>query len=286
MGQNSAASSQLGLYRRGHLAENRSPTLAPATRDEDTGLASRGEGARPGPWTILPMTPTAAPASVARSNVHSLLIPRNGLQLPRQLSFDAWLEVGQRLSTVVNSSAWCLGDWLIYGEVCFTGRYREAIERTWLDYQTLRNYAWVARKIPLSRRCEQLSFGHHAEVAALPEHEQDYWLRKAQELGWSRNQIRHEIRESLRERNADAEAGPDTEARPCPAGDGVAGGSESAVPPQLTIRMTVTSDQLELFRQAASRNGYSVEDWALQILAHAAQGGHPRAELAGQVTGG
>lgn len=220
------------------------------------------------PCTIMPMPPTARPI------LYNLVIPRSGLQLPRQLSFDAWLEVGRKLSALATSSAWCLGDWLIYGETSFSGRYREAIERTSLDYQTLRNYAWVARKIPLPRRWEKLSFGHHAEVAALPEPEQDYWLRKAHELGWSRNQIRHEIRESLRERNVDREA-QQTEALPDAGDYETANPQEPAAPLELTIQMKVTPDQLDLFRQAADQDGYSIEDWALLILDHAAHGNLP-----------
>jgi hypothetical protein len=215
------------------------------------------------PRATLPMAPTARPA------LDNVLIPRNGLQLPRQLPFDTWLEVGRRLSAVVTSSAWCLGDWLIYGQISFTGRYREAIERTTLDYQTLRNYAWVAKKIPLSRRWEKLSFGHHAEVAGLPEPEQDYWLRKAHECGWSRNKIRHEIRRSLRERNGDV--GAQIRALPTIGENEAARPQELAAPPDLTIQMTVTPDQLDLFRQAADQDGYSIEAWALLILAHAAQ---------------
>jgi len=222
----------------------------------------------PMPCMTMPMPPTARPI------LYNLVIPRNGLQLPPQLSFDTWLEVGRRLSAIATSSAWCLGDWLIYGETSFTGRYREAIERTSLDYQTLRNYAWIARKIPLSRRWEKLSFGHHAEVAALPEPEQDYWLRKAHELGWSRNQIRHEIRESLRERNADRQA-QEAEALPGAGENEVAQPQEPAAPPELTIQMKVTPDQLDLFRQAADQDGYSIEDWALLILDLAAHGNLP-----------
>jgi hypothetical protein len=271
--ENSVASSAIhrtdrepvGLRRREHLMSGQLPMLAPPIGGD---RADRNQGARSMPCVTMPMAPAV------RASLYNLVIPRNGLQLPRQLSFDTWLEVGRRLSTVVTSSAWCLGDWLIYGEISFTGRYREAIERTSLDYQTLRNYAWVARKIPFSRRWEKLSFGHHAEVAALPEPEQDYWLRKAHELGWSRNQIRHEIRESLRERSADMEA-PETGALPGAGKHEAAGPREPAAPPELTIQMKVTLDQLDLFRQAADQDGYSIEDWALLILDHAAHGSLP-----------
>lgn len=36
----------------------------------------------------------------------------------------------------------------MYGQAAYTGRYRDAIEQASLDYQTLRNYAWVARRFP------------------------------------------------------------------------------------------------------------------------------------------
>jgi len=39
--------------------------------------------------------------------------------------------------------------------------------------------------------------------------------------------------------------------------------------------MKVTPDQLDLFRQAADQDGYSIEDWALLILDLAAHGNLP-----------
>src|SRR5215469_9940452 len=89
----------------------------------------------------------------------SVFISRRGLNLPRRIPFDKWLRIGIQLCNISSSSAWCLGDWLVYGEASFEGRYREAIEQTSLDYQTLRNYAWVVRKFSLSRRRDRLSFG-------------------------------------------------------------------------------------------------------------------------------
>jgi len=61
-----------------------------------------------------------------------------GLELPGQLSFEIWLRIGAQLSVAVSSSAWCLGDWLRYGEAAYASRYRDAIQQTSLDYQTLR----------------------------------------------------------------------------------------------------------------------------------------------------
>ena len=82
----------------------------------------------------------------------------------------------------------------MYGEEAYGDRYQQAIADTSLGYQTLRNYAWVARKVPVSRRRDTLSLGHHAEVAALPDDEQDKWLARAERSNWSRNQLRRRLR--------------------------------------------------------------------------------------------
>ena len=230
----------------------------PATLLPDGGSQAADIGA-PGVRVFAPDLP-------AQPTPADLLLPKIGLQLPRQMPFTTWLQIGSQLSCVANSSAWCLGDWLAYGEVAYTGRYRDAIERTSLDYQTLRNYAWVARRFTMSRRRDRLSFGHHAEVAALPEVEQDFWLRKAEQLGWSRNQLRREVRGSLREREGAPAAQPDQPDRDQPGGSR---GAEPAAGANLMIK--VTPAQLETFEQAAGKAGLTVGAWAAQTLDEAAR---------------
>ena len=100
-----------------------------------------------------------------------------GLRLPASLSFERWQALGRRIGSITNASSWWLGDWALYGEGSYGEKYKQAIAVTGLDYQTLRNYAWVAGRFDLSRRRDKLSFGHHAELAALPEHEQDDMAR-------------------------------------------------------------------------------------------------------------
>ncbi|WP_049569202.1 LmbU family transcriptional regulator [Nonomuraea sp. SBT364] len=119
---------------------------------------------------------------------------RLGLALPEKYPFDAWRQLGRQINLIADSSVWWLGDWLVFGEESFPGRYKKAIEQTSLEYQTLRNYAWVARRIPISRRRDKLSFQHHAEVASLPPHEQDLWLDRAEQNNWPRNRLRSELR--------------------------------------------------------------------------------------------
>jgi hypothetical protein len=114
-------------------------------------------------------------------------------ELPQGLPLDAWCRIGVQLSALVEASSWWIGDWLVYGERNYPLRYRRAMDETSLDYQTLRNYAWIARKFEPRRRRIGLSFQHHVEVAALPTNEQDHWLDFAERFGWSRNELRRQI---------------------------------------------------------------------------------------------
>ena len=79
----------------------------------------------------------AAAGPVARRSVNAhvlggdaVVLSGKGLRIPRQLSFERWPTVGAKLSEIHSS---------------YKGRYKDAVEQTSLDYQTLRNYAWVAR---------------------------------------------------------------------------------------------------------------------------------------------
>jgi hypothetical protein len=216
------------------------------------------------------------PVKGSSGDAGTLIVPRKGLQLPQRLAFDKWFEIGRQLSAVTTSSAWCLGDWLVYGETAYEGRYREAVAKTMLDYGTLRNYAWIARRFALSRRRDTLSFGHHAEVAAMPEAEQEYWLSKAEELSWSRNQLRREVRASLREREHAIASGEDVEN--CEPGEEETGDpAPSGAEPKavnrlgLTFQVSFSRKQLDICRTAASISGISLENWVLHTLEEAAK---------------
>ena len=119
------------------------------------------------------------PKRHGRSAAERILTTRVGLVFPPTLDFDDWAKAGVKIAGALDSFGWCMGDWLVYGQDRFADRYAEAMSAANLDYQTLRNYAWVARKVALDRRRDSLSFQHHAEVEKLPPDEQDQWLELA-----------------------------------------------------------------------------------------------------------
>ncbi|MBW5422931.1 regulator [Streptomyces sp. BG9H] len=198
---------------------------------------------------------------------------KTGMTFPQNLSERSWERIGTNLRELTNSSAWWLGDWLIFGEAAYGWRrYREAVERTGLDYQTLRNYAWVARRFEHRRRRESLSFAHHAEVTRLSPAEQDYWLRKAEQQKWSRNELRRAVRASLAEQSEQSE-----QAGIPPSGDG-AGKREAPRPaerpdsadepaPQVTtLTIELSAGQLDFYSKVAAAHGLPVDKWVTQVL--------------------
>ncbi|MFF4646818.1 LmbU family transcriptional regulator [Streptomyces sp. NPDC001389] len=178
-------------------------------------------------------------------------LTRSGMTFAPAMPQRTWEEIGTQLRDLASSSAWWLGDWLLFGENAYSGRYRDAVERTGLDYQTLRNYAWVARRFEHGRRHDALSFAHHAEVARLARPEQDYWLRRAEEQRWSRNELRRQLRAGLAEQCGGA--APDT-------------ADEAA-----TLRIELPRPDLERLLEVAAACGLSLNDWAAHVLQSAVQ---------------
>jgi len=170
----------------------------------------------------------------------------NGLCLPDGLSLDSWRELGCQICFVANCSAWWLGDWLVYGEQTYSDRYKRALTKTPLDYKTLRNYAWVARKFPASRRQDTLSFGHHAEVAGLPGDEQDKWLARASKSRWSCSQLRRELRVDRKTV------------------------SRALSTSSRSLKIDVSTELHDRWRLAAEQQKCSVADWIITTLARVA----------------
>ena len=168
----------------------------------------------------------------------------SAFQLRPGMSLKEWTMLGSRLGRVSSASAWALGDWLLFGQRNYGRRYRTALQETNLDYQTLRNYAWVAGRFDPSRRRDRLSFQHHSELASLPEPDQDLWLRRAETEHWSRNELRRRL--SLHRASQ----------RPM-------------APAPLVMRFEVMPEDEQRWRRAAASKDLELQDW-LRTVADAA----------------
>jgi hypothetical protein len=112
-----------------------------------------------------------------------------GLDLP----YDEWLRQGSRLGLAGRNASWWIGDWLRYGTARYGSKYTAAARVTGYDRQTLMNMVYVATRFEISRRRENLSWSHHAELAALEDAEQNMWLERAAVERLSVRDLREEL---------------------------------------------------------------------------------------------
>jgi hypothetical protein len=100
----------------------------------------------------------------------------------KPLTLDQWQTLGGQISKLHRCSGFLLGDWINYGDAQkdFGEKYIESLQTTGLDLQTLTNYSYVARHVPMEQRKPNLSWEHHAKVAKLKDpKEQQRWLNIA-----------------------------------------------------------------------------------------------------------
>lgn len=120
--------------------------------------------------------------------------------LPENLNIGEWLQIGETLQRMERSVMWWLGDWWRYGERRYGEMSSQASrdmvrDRTGHALQTVKNAAWVADKIELSRRRDNVPFSHHAEVAALPVADADALLDVVEAEGVKRADLREMVKE-------------------------------------------------------------------------------------------
>jgi hypothetical protein len=120
-----------------------------------------------------------------------------------------WVACGKRLVQVRSASSWWIGDWMRYGNAQYGEKYGAASLATGYDRQTLMNLAYVASRFPVERRRANVSWSHHAELAALPQAEQEAWLDRVERDRLSVRSLREEARRELSRRRRFQRPGTD-----------------------------------------------------------------------------
>lgn len=166
---------------------------------------------------------------------------RTSLALEDGLGFNEWREIGERLVRMADASNWWVGDWLAYGDR-YRRDYTTAMQELDLKYSALVAYAYVASKVEVSTRVEDLSWTHHRLVAPLEPTLQRYWLDEALRHGWTSRELEQAIAEER-------------------------GGTVRA--PAFTVR--AVGEVHALCLRAAERAGQEPSVWALGALERAAR---------------
>jgi hypothetical protein len=111
-----------------------------------------------------------------------------------ELPMREWAEQGRRLGVLGRAAGWWIGDWLRFGNARFGERYTRAARITGYDVQTLMNMVYVASRYDVTKRRENLSWSHHAELAALDPTHREPLLDLAESQRMSVRCLREEMR--------------------------------------------------------------------------------------------
>lgn len=123
------------------------------------------------------------------------VVTPKGLKIAEDVSQEDWEIFGDVILRFNGTIQWLLGDWLAYGENHQYGKtYEEVADLTGYKVETLYNFVWVAKRIDISSRNENLSFKHHFLVASFEDKEtQEAWLQTAAESNWSTRTLQTQI---------------------------------------------------------------------------------------------
>jgi len=139
----------------------------------------------------------------------SFRLTTTGLEIKGNPDFEDWMEYGHTLKTLDGTSRqFAIGDWIVAGFDKFQHGKWEAVQQVWGGngaLGSLQNYEYVAKHVESSRRRENLSFSHHAEVADLDPNDQHDFLQLAVDKKLSVASLRDAIREEKVRRKAEEE---------------------------------------------------------------------------------
>lgn len=132
--------------------------------------------------------------TVLTTNNSKFVITPTGIQFKEELSYDEWMQMASDLGKAGRAIGFVIGDWINYGESRWREKYDDALKVTRLSRQTLKDYAYVARKVESSLRQDDLDFSIHAVVAKLKTNEEkQHWLDIADRHDMSVRRLRKSI---------------------------------------------------------------------------------------------
>jgi hypothetical protein len=117
-----------------------------------------------------------------------------GWSASARLDYRGWALEGRRIGLMCRASPWWIGDWLLYGTATWGERYAAAARITGYDPKSLRNMRYVASRVDLSLRRDDLTWSHHALLASLDADRQRKWLERARRERLSVEDLRLELR--------------------------------------------------------------------------------------------
>lgn len=132
-------------------------------------------------------------SEIIKSGDATMQVSRLGVKFNGEVSLSQVESLLTEAGSVTRGCMFILGDAINYAEGRWGDKYDRWLEITGLEYQTLRNAAWVARSVDLSLRRDNLTFDHHKLVASLDAAEQERWLNLTDREGMSVRRMRKSL---------------------------------------------------------------------------------------------
>jgi hypothetical protein len=124
----------------------------------------------------------------------------NYLSIKSDTTCEEWIKIGKGLAQVGRAVQFWVGDWACFGEkkgYYTDSKIYEQIEKiTGYSHQTIKNVKYISSRVQSSRRRDDVSFSHYAEIASLEPHEQDYYIDMIVRNKLTRNELREAIHQN------------------------------------------------------------------------------------------
>ena len=127
-------------------------------------------------------------------NVEKIHITRVRAEADADCDFEQWLTKVKSFTSASLCAQWWVGDLLNIGEERWADQYQQIVNDLGVEYQTLKNWKWVAKNVAPEIRREELTWQHHLFVASLGPKDQQTWLDRAVSKKMSSGDLRSAIK--------------------------------------------------------------------------------------------
>src|SRR5262245_50115657 len=111
-------------------------------------------------------------------------VTRTGWNVPKNLTRGQWLEEMRKIDEVERGIQWLFGDAWRAGEARKEyGTGEQLAREIGIPYQTCRDAAWVAGRVELSRRRDNVPWSYYREIARFEPGIQDAFLDRVESEG-------------------------------------------------------------------------------------------------------
>lgn len=122
------------------------------------------------------------------------VVTPTSLELTDDLPYDKAELIAIYFGEMSRHLQWWVGDLLVFAEAHFGDDFAQLAVSTGLSEQALLRRMYVCREVPRNRRRAGLPFSVHMVVASLNGREQERWLKKAEDGGWSAQELRSRMK--------------------------------------------------------------------------------------------